>query len=265
MYRISEFSKITNLTVKALRYYDEQGILVPSHRDSQNGYRYYSEEDFKRAQLVALLRSFDFSISEQRDVMENFDEDTDLAYFLEEKKAMIEHKIEKEKELLKKISLYIGPTGQEKSPMQYKIEVKRLEPVMVASIRYQGLYSEVGKYIARIYKAVKGNAGGGPFNLYYNEAYQEKADIEICVPVKRYIEADGIECRTLPAVERVVSTTHQGSYSQFNHAYKALLDYSRAQDLKLLTPSREIYMKGPGAIFRGNENKYMTEIVIPFA
>ena len=63
MYRISEFSKITNLTVKALRYYDEQGILVPSHRDSQNGYRYYSEEDFKRAQLVALLRSFEFSIS----------------------------------------------------------------------------------------------------------------------------------------------------------------------------------------------------------
>ena len=88
MYRISEFSKITNLTVKALRYYDEQGILAPSHRDSQNGYRYYSEEDFKRAQLVALLRSFDFSISELRDVMENFDEDADLTYFLEENELL---------------------------------------------------------------------------------------------------------------------------------------------------------------------------------
>ena len=67
-----------------------------------------------------------------------------------------------------------------------------------------------------------------------------------------------------PGSERAVSTIHQGSYSQFNHAYKALLDYSRAQDLKLLIPSREKYIKGPGAIFRGNENKYMTEIVIPF-
>lgn len=264
MYKISEFSKITSLTVKALRYYDEQGILVPSHRDSQNGYRYYSEEDFRRAQMVALLRSLDFSISELRDVMENFDEDADLAYFLAEKKAMIECKIEKEKDLLKKIALYIEPTGQEERRTQYNIEVKRLEPVMVASIRYQGLYSDVGKYIARIYKAVKGNADGIPFNLYYNEAYQEKADIEICVPVRRCIEAEGIECRTLPAVERAISTIHQGSYNQFNHAYKALLDHAKSQDLQLLVPSREIYIKGPGAIFKGNENKYRTEIIIPF-
>jgi hypothetical protein len=42
MYKISDFSKITNLSVKALRYYDEEGILTPSCRDSATGYRYYS-------------------------------------------------------------------------------------------------------------------------------------------------------------------------------------------------------------------------------
>ncbi len=42
MYKISEFSRITNLTVKTLRYYDEEGILLPSHRDAYNGYRYYT-------------------------------------------------------------------------------------------------------------------------------------------------------------------------------------------------------------------------------
>lgn len=46
-------------------------------------------------------------------------------------------------------------------------------------------------------------------------------------------------------------------------AYKAILDYAGEHDLKCLTPSREIYLKGPGMIFKGNPNKYVTEIIIP--
>ena len=39
MFSIGEFSKITGLTVKTLRYYHEEGVLVPSHVDGQTGYR----------------------------------------------------------------------------------------------------------------------------------------------------------------------------------------------------------------------------------
>ena len=46
MYKIGEFSKITGLTVKALRYYDEQEILVPSIR-CDFSYRIYCEQDFE--------------------------------------------------------------------------------------------------------------------------------------------------------------------------------------------------------------------------
>ena len=59
MYRIGAFSKITSLTVKALRYYDEQGLLRPSARD-ESGYRLYSEEDYQTARRIALLRRFGF-------------------------------------------------------------------------------------------------------------------------------------------------------------------------------------------------------------
>lgn len=51
MYKIGEFSKITNLTIKALRYYDEENILKPSLREN-NGYRLYSKEDIKKAELI---------------------------------------------------------------------------------------------------------------------------------------------------------------------------------------------------------------------
>lgn len=42
MYKIGEFSKITALSVKTLRYYDEEKILIPSFRNNENGYRYYN-------------------------------------------------------------------------------------------------------------------------------------------------------------------------------------------------------------------------------
>lgn len=64
MYRISQFSKISGLTVKALRYYDQENILQPTFRNEDNQYRYYNEEDPKKSQLIKSLRSLDFSIME---------------------------------------------------------------------------------------------------------------------------------------------------------------------------------------------------------
>ena len=64
MYRISQFSKISGLTVKALRYYDQENILQPTFRNEDNQYRYYNEEDLKKTQLIKSLRSLDFSIME---------------------------------------------------------------------------------------------------------------------------------------------------------------------------------------------------------
>ena len=64
MYRISQFSKISGLTVKALRYYDQENILQPTFRNEDNQYLYYNEEDLKKSQLIKSLRSLDFSIME---------------------------------------------------------------------------------------------------------------------------------------------------------------------------------------------------------
>ena len=79
MYKISDFSKITKLSVKALRYYDEEKILEPSYRDKETSYRYYNEEDFQKAQLVLLLRTLEFSISEIKEVIANCHDPADFA------------------------------------------------------------------------------------------------------------------------------------------------------------------------------------------
>lgn len=262
MYKISDFSRITNLTVKALRYYDEEGMLTPSYRNDENSYRFYNDEDFKKAQLIAMLRTLDFSISEIKDILYNCEKLEDLPYYLEEKREMIERKIISEKELIKKITLFIEPKNMEERIMSYEIEVKEIAPVTVASIRYKGKYDDVGKYIGKIYKAVKNNAAGAPFSCYFDAEYQEEADIELCVPTTKLIVDSSVESKVLPAI-KAICTTHVGSYETINLAYKALTDYGNENNYTMLTPSREIYVKGPGMIFKGNENNYVTEIVIP--
>ncbi len=210
-----------------------------------------------------MLRDLDFSISELKDVLSNCEDADDLSYYLNEKKSMIESNISREKELIRKISLYIKSKNMEDFSMNYKIEVREVAPVTVASIRYKGKYSDVGAYIGTIYKAVKNNGAGAPFNCYYDAEFKEDADIELCVPTTQIIKEDSISAKKLPAI-KAICTTHIGGYDKLNLAYKALLDYADEHRINCLTPSREVYIKGPGMIFKGNENKYVTEIMIPF-
>lgn len=263
MYLISQVSKITGLTKKALRYYDEQDILKPSFRDEDNQYRFYDESDLKRAQLISLLRKFDFSISEIKDTLNVTENVEDLNYVLKEKIDYIERNIAKERALIKEIDQYLKPSLSMHEEKSYEITIENIDPVMVAGLRIRDAYNQIGKYTTELYKAVKGNINGNLINCYYDEDYVEIADMEICIPVRKRIESSTVLCKTLPSVN-AVCTTHYGSYEALHLAYEALFSYVNDNKLTLLTPSREVYLKGPGMIFKGNPNKYITKIILPF-
>ena len=63
---IGKASKLSNLTVKATRYYANINLVKPK-QDSQTGYRNYTEEDVLKLKFIGKARSFNFSIDECRD------------------------------------------------------------------------------------------------------------------------------------------------------------------------------------------------------
>src|SRR5580765_6779149 len=63
-FTIGEFSKITGLSVKTLRFYHEEGLLEPSSVDEQTGYRYYAAEKIEVARVICRLRELEFSLDE---------------------------------------------------------------------------------------------------------------------------------------------------------------------------------------------------------
>lgn len=75
MYKIGELSKIVDIPVKTLRYYDEYGILHPSKIDDFTGYRYYDDNNVLDCELIKLLKSVNFTLEEIKEYKENYNPD----------------------------------------------------------------------------------------------------------------------------------------------------------------------------------------------
>ena len=86
MYKIGEFSKITNLPVKTLRYYNEIGLLIPEEVDIYTGYRYYGERNFNEIEMIKQLKSVGFTLDEIITNWQNFDDEN----FEQKKKELYE-------------------------------------------------------------------------------------------------------------------------------------------------------------------------------
>jgi DNA-binding transcriptional MerR regulator len=90
MYTIDEFSKITGLSIETLRFYHEQGLLVPSAIDDQTGCRYYAPHLAERARVIARLRGLEFSLTDIAEMLAKHDDESDILACLEGHRRAIE-------------------------------------------------------------------------------------------------------------------------------------------------------------------------------
>lgn len=151
------------------------------------------------------------------------------------------------------------------SHAQHEPEIKQLDEMLIAGIRSKGKYADVGKYFSELGKALGFKIAGKAFSLYYDQEYKEDdADFEVCFPIRKAVEKEGITVHTLAAT-RCVSLTHRGPYDTLKPSYERVLKYMESNQLKPGLPIREVYIKGPGMIFKGNPEKYVTEIQFPIS
>lgn len=269
MLTIGDFSRTTRITVKALRLYHDEGIIVPDRIDPVTGYRLYGDVAWARAREVCLLRDLGFSHREVREILEECGDDHDLGSHLSRRLASLDREIASMREARDRIRVFLETErdsgGKAGAPPDGAVREITLEPALVCSIRYRGSYVDVGERFQTLYKKAGRVIAGCPFSLYHDSEYRDgDADIEAAVPVKRAIESDGVECRTLPGGP-ALSVVHAGPYERIGEAYRAILGVLGERGLSALSPTRELYLKGPGMIFPRDPKKFLTEIRIPFA
>lgn len=75
MYKIGEFAKLTNISVKTLRYYNEIGLLLPEEVDIYSGYRYYGNRNLEEIKIIKQLKEAGFTLEEIINKWNHFSEE----------------------------------------------------------------------------------------------------------------------------------------------------------------------------------------------
>jgi DNA-binding transcriptional MerR regulator/DNA gyrase inhibitor GyrI len=262
MLTIGEFSQATRLTVKALRIYHDEGLLVPERIDPANGYRYYGEESFKRARAIGILRELGFSLAQMKEVLSSARDDDDLTRLFRERLTEVDRELIRLREVRERIRYFAENGEDEASRRNLEISEREVDPFWACSIRYQGAYGDIGTRFSEIFRRAGRYASGKPFAVYYDLEYRDSADIEAAIPVKKEVSLPGIECRLL-AGGRFLSIVHRGPYALIGSAYKALFEAFAERSLEVRGPIRERYLKGPGMIFPRDPERFVTEVMAP--
>jgi DNA-binding transcriptional MerR regulator/effector-binding domain-containing protein len=270
MFSIGEFSMMSGIPVRTLRFYHEEGLLVPAAIDPQTSYRSYDLRNLDVACVIVALRDLEFSLDDIRKILANCRDDADVLAYLEEQRDSLAQKLEHYQNAVNKIDQLIhqqrGMREEEKmSKANSEIREREVEPILVAGIRMTGRYSDCGQGFATLGKRFGRHIAGKPLCLFYDGEYRDNdANFEPCMPIRKPVHSDGISVRELPAA-RCVTLLHHGPYDELCRSYARVMRYVKQRGYELSLPTREVYLKGPGMFFRGNPKKYITEIQIPVA
>lgn len=286
MFQIGQFSKLTQVTIRMLRYYDEMGLLKPATIDQQSGYRLYAAAQIPTLNKIVYLRDCGFNVSEIATALSlnniNNDESLDqsleqpldqsLIDQLERKRLEIEQAIEAEKEKLRKIEIAQKEIINQNGKMHYQISMKSVPSYPVLSLRKiipdyyaEGqLWEELSRFATRSHLQFAQNTA--TFSIYHDLEYKEKdVDVELCVPVKNFgqnIGKGGFTYRTTEPIPNMASTMVYGDFSNIAGAYTRFAQWlEQHTQYEMLGPTRQIVHYGPW-----NESKpenYITEIQIP--
>lgn len=265
-YSIGEFSTVTGLSVKTLRFYHEKQLLIPSSVDADTGYRFYGADKVEKARIIMRLRQMEFSIEDIAAVLGECSDEADILNYLERQKNVLQQRIQEDRDIVRSLNEIISKEKAARQILEtgtFAVEERTFDPVLIAGIRMKGRYSDCGAGFARLGKVIGRYVCGKPMCLYDDGEYRDDdASFEPCFPIRKEVAAEGVSVRTLPG-GRGLMLVHRGPYDQLGRSYAKVLQHANERRPNLALPTREVYLKGPGMIFKGNPNNYLTEIQLP--
>lgn len=269
MLQIGEVSKISQVSLRMLRYYDKNNIFKPSIINDDNGYRYYSADQLDELYKIVELRDLGFSVAEIGELIKEGNQERYISAI-----KLKRDELEKEKEALqakiRRLTLLEEETEQKKSiDDNITLVLKSIPDMDVVSYRKtvadyfcEGkLWEEFAKLISMGNIPQKGES----FSLYHDSDYREKdVDIELCLAGSwDYAKIpEGLVHRQVIGCERAVSILVKGPYENISRAYYKFAHWlDDHEGYTMDGPTRQICHVSPEN--SDNPEEYVTEILIP--
>jgi DNA-binding transcriptional MerR regulator len=241
---IGDFSRATHLSVKALRHYDDVGLLLPADVDPATGYRFYAAAQVPAAQAIRRFRELDMPLAQIQAVLDAENPSARDRVILEHLDQM-EAKLEQTQSTVASLRDLLAGEGA-----SIRVELRTLPAVRALAIRERVSWDDIEAWLADAIQEVNEIIGdarceaGGPEGALYTDQFFEAHDGDVIafVPVRGECEASGrVRALDLPAGEFAV-TVHQGPFSTLDTTYGALGTYVVERAIGVEGPIRENYL-----------------------
>lgn len=267
MFKISDFSQLTGVTVRALRHYDRLGLLKPARVDAVSGYRYYSADQLPRLNRIVVLKDLGFTLAHIAGLLNETLTSERLRELLEPKQRALEAEVEEKQAFLERVVARLQEIEGEGSALQYTVTLKHLEPQRVASVREVATAYTIGALYRKVFSHLEnlGVEPSGPTLAITYETFADHSfDVDAAVPLEQNLsgsEDRAVRVWTLPEVRQGACTVHRGYYPDIKHAYKALLHWLEENGYQKAGPIRTVYLElGARTMTHGPE---VTELQLP--
>ena len=261
---IGDFSRMTFLSVKALRHYHDVGLLLPAEIDPGTGYRRYAITQVPAAQVIRRLRELGMSLDEVRVVMEAPDVGARNAAISAHLRRM-EDQLDRTRATVRALRLLLD----EKAPPAIEVEYRVVGPMETLAIRdrvaQEDMFGWLDGALAELRSAVRAAGArrmGADAALFSSELLEDEfGEIIALIPVEPAPRLAGRAGRLeLPRVEYAVAV-HAGSVDDADRTYAALGAVVAQRAIGVQGPIREDYLVG--AHETPDETEHRTEISWP--
>lgn len=253
MFKIGDFSRVAQVTVKALRHYARLGLLKPAWVDRFTGYRYYSPDQLPRLNRILALKDLGFSLEQIRRLLRDDLSAAELRGMMHLRHAELERQVQTEQARLARVEARLRQIEREGALPIYDAVLKAVPAQMVMGIREViPSYGEIGRLFIELRgymqeQNVPLEAVGPSLVIYYDGEHRQRGmEVEAAAPVGRRIEGTSrAMVHELPAVETMACVVHQGDYHELPQAYNALMSWTEEGGYELAGPNRDLYLQGP--------------------
>lgn len=261
LYKIGMFAQMNHVTVKALRFYEEQGLLFPAHVDDESGYRYYTLNQMAVVHQITALKCAGFTLEDIKKINRGQDE----KLLLQKKKSQLLSQIA---ELTNKIAIIDTYLCAEENVLSAPILVKTVPKVIIAYVQkridsYDELFHLMPLMGSEMEKV--GCQCAKPeycFTNYLEPMYKEKQIlIETCEAVtEQRAETEWLKFKTMPEIT-AACIYHKGSYDSLPMSYAAVIRYIEENGYHICGNIRESYIDGVWN--KDTPAEWLTEIQVP--
>ncbi|MGD8189335.1 MerR family transcriptional regulator [Brevibacillus ginsengisoli] len=267
MFKISEFSKISQVSVKTLRYYDQLSLLKPAHTDKFTGYRYYSADQMFQLNRILAYKELGFSLDQIRKMVNEQIPLEEIRGMFRVKQNEIQSILDNEQARLTRIMDRLNAIeieGANKSA--HDVILKEVEPQLVLSYRQRASFGQIPELFQQLdaYIGDIGQPSSSSIVLWHGcENCEDNIDIEVARPLTVEIPSTPLYIvKRLPAVPMMATLVHIcRTKSQCTASTELALWIERnGYRMKENEPRREICI--PHEIKIDDPDSYVAEIQI---